>query len=100
MPIAADWDGDGEVDLVSGNKTGEVYWFRNAGKKGMATLEAPRKIVESAAKEGLGRGTNAQVEVCDWDGDGDLDLLVGDKHLKFTDGKFDAQGYVWLYRRE
>ena len=34
MPVAADWDGDGLFDLVSGSNSGAVHWFRNTGKKG------------------------------------------------------------------
>jgi len=100
MPIAADWDGDGRWDLVSGNKTGEVWWFPNVGEAGAPVLERPRRLVGNSKDEGLGRGKCAQVEVCDWDGDGDLDLLVGDAHIAVIDEKIDGHGYVWLYRRE
>jgi hypothetical protein len=28
-----------------------------------------------------------------------MDLLVGDLHMKYADGKFDNHGWIWLYRR-
>jgi hypothetical protein len=99
FPVAADWDTDGKVDLISGNKKGEVWWFRNVGTKGNPDLAEPVMLIASSKKEGLGRGTHAQVEVFDYDGDGDLDLLVGDKFLERKDDKWNSHGYVWLYRR-
>lgn len=99
FPVMADWDGDGKVDLVSGNKKGEVWWFRNIGKGPEIELADSRMLVGSPTKEGLGRGTHSQVEVCDLDGDGDMDLLVGDKYLKHENDKWDAHGYVWFYER-
>ena len=103
LPVAADWDGDGLWDIVSGSKDGAVYWFRNTGAPGQPEFPArPEQLVENAKAEDLGRGSHAQVEVCDWDGDGDLDLLVGDMHLDYDreTKKDDIHGYVWLYRRE
>jgi len=93
MPVAADWDGDGLWDLVSGSNAGAVVWFRNVGKPGKPKFAPPQTLVE-AGTGGLGQRTQACV--ADFDGDGRMDLLVGDFH---GDAGREFHGYVWLFRR-
>lgn len=95
MPVAADWDGDGRWDLISGSQSGSVYWFRNVGKADKPLFEPAAVLVEKAR----GLGSRSQVAVADFDQDGDLDLLVGDNHQGMKDGKPDFHGYVWFVER-
>ncbi|HEX8200374.1 MAG TPA: VCBS repeat-containing protein [Isosphaeraceae bacterium] len=84
-PFAADWDGDGRLDLLVGVGDGSVALFRNAGSaqepelKAAETLIPPGEtaFVVGAPKEPH-RGMRSKVCAADWDGDGRLDLLVGD----------------------
>ncbi len=86
-PVVADWDQDGVPDLVVGASDGSVRWFRNAGTAAVPVLEAGRTILEAEelpdedpleGTEPARPGVRAKVCVADYDGDGRLDLLVGD----------------------
>lgn len=85
-PVVADWDGDGRADLVVGAGDGSVVWFRNTAEEGQPVLAEGRSLVAPTktrtAREGEETppacGSRTKVCVTDYNGDGLLDLLVGD----------------------
>jgi hypothetical protein len=94
-PAIADFDGDGVLDLVCGDGEGAVWLFRGERKDGRLQFAAGQNLIEGISHEdqmamytnqksdpeGAGFTRNqmrAKVAVCDWNGDGHQDLLVGD----------------------
>ena len=82
-PVTADWDGDGDLDLIVGCGDGSVRLYRNKGTRSNPKLAKAEELV-SKVKFGENeprtptRGNRAKVCVTDYNGDGLLDILLGD----------------------
>jgi hypothetical protein len=94
-PVIADWDGDGRWDIITGSADGGVYWYRNVGERGRPAFAAPVALIPKhdgwsawssipGYREWLDAGQvpragiRSQIAVVDYDGDGKLDILLGD----------------------
>jgi hypothetical protein len=92
MLTVADWDQDGRWDLVIGGDDGAVHWARNVGRPGAPAFEALVQIVAPSDGSAGRPGGSVQVEVADLDGDGRVDLLVGDNVQEtVTAGRTEAE---------
>jgi len=72
-PFAADLDGDGKLDIVTGNFGGTFAWFRGTGPGKFAAKSAWLQ----AGGEPMRVPHHSDPFLVDWDKDGDLDLLSG-----------------------
>ena len=127
-PIVADWNADEKNDLIVPFGDGSVVWFQNVGSKVEPKFDEGTELVRES---GFGFDFSkfepgmwgARVKVCaiDWNSDGRLDLLVGDRSGKVVnlsedrgDGADEEElksternqpettrhGYVWVFLRE
>jgi hypothetical protein len=78
VPIAFDWDRDGDIDLVVGDEDGRVALVENTGVASPGqppTFLEPRYFQQTADE--LKCGALATPVGVDWDADGDIDLVSG-----------------------
>lgn len=81
-PAIADLDGDGLPDLIVGAWKDRVNWYRNAGTK-----TDPKWTLADSALVTITRGTNTTPSLGDLNGDGLLDMVIG-----------EASGTINLYK--
>lgn len=72
-PTAVDLDGDGKLDIVSGNFRGTFVFFAGEGNGKFA----PQSVTLDTGKGPLKVSMHSDPFFIDWDGDGDLDLVTG-----------------------
>lgn len=74
--FAADWDGDGNIDLVVGDGQGQIRWYRNT-RSDLAPQLTAAGFLRANSSDIRAQGPASPI-VVDWNSDGRKDLLVGD----------------------
>ncbi len=90
-PVGVDWDGDGDMDIVSGNTAGYIEFFENLSRPRVAEPKwaAPRRLEVDGKPFRVMAGPNCSIQgpaeakwgyttfsVADWDGDGLPDIVL------------------------
>jgi hypothetical protein len=78
-PALGDLDNDGDLDLMLGTWNRDVAFYRNTGSR-----TSPRFERDTTVSLDIERAGNATPVLVDFDGDGDLDLLVGEATGELT----------------
>lgn len=98
VPVAFDWDRDGDLDLIVGDEDGRVALIENTGSlvERVPQFKPPRYFQQQADDVKFG----ALATACgfDWDGDGDDDIIAGNTagYIAFIENRSpDRTGSVW-----
>jgi hypothetical protein len=118
-PLPVDWDGDGIIDLLVGSESADIVFFKGKAKNSkdfhpgisiwsggeMVPGVKPKHADVSRSMKSLGEkrpypGYRVRLATDDWNGDGKLDLLVGNCEESQIDGERATIGNVYVFLRK
>lgn len=104
-PVVYDFNGDGLMDLAMLDVDGYFCFFERTRRDGGLALLPPRRVFADAEGRPLrlndrraGGSGRRKIAVADWDGDGELDLLLNSSSADLYRGLGKHDG-VWRFER-
>lgn len=93
-PHIADLDGDGRKDLLTGNTEGQLLFWSNAGTDDAPYFTTYEEVESDGVPIDLPGIPRSRPFVCDWNGDGLDDVLIGagDGLVRLYLGMLEATG--------
>ncbi|HUW20968.1 MAG TPA: VCBS repeat-containing protein [Sedimentisphaerales bacterium] len=76
-PVILDLDGDGKKDLLTGNTDGQLLFYSNVGADAAPVFSDYILIESCGLPIDLAGSPRSRPFICDWTGDGRLDVLIG-----------------------
>lgn len=86
-PVILDLDGDGKKDLLTGNTNGQLLFYSNVGTDESPLFSVYLLVESNGVPIAIPGQPRSRPFMCDWTGDGYLDVLIG-----------AGDGKVHLYR--
>lgn len=105
-PVVIDWNADGLNDLVMLDHEGYLCFWQRSQRNGKQILLPPRRMFIDRFGSPIrlndgyaGASGRRKLAVTDWDGDGDLDVLVDSMNADFMENVSEKKGQVVLVNR-
>jgi len=76
-PDVLDLDGDGKKDILTGNTEGQLLFYTNTGTDAEPNFAGYESVESYGVPIDLAGTPRSRPFVCDWTGDGYLDVLIG-----------------------
>ena len=101
VPVAVDWDRDGDEDLVVTSNSSILYFQNNNGTlQEVADTENPFQAFNNAEEDSdLDIGSDISVNFFDFDGDSDLDIIAGNSFGRVLAFRNNSDGWTKLTGR-
>jgi len=76
-PVILDLDGDGNKDILTGNTYGQLLFYSSVGTDAAPAFSGYSLVDSDGVPIDLAGSSRSRPFVCDWTGDGYLDVLIG-----------------------